>query len=499
VRYHRNAVVNTVDNVLRLRRVERNIEVLDRTLEDAKAQGLAHREEWHVKNDRGEWVRYRADAPTPKTFVRLDHIPQLRGWAFDPKVANVLKDYHPAPEAPLWKVLGDVNRVITGTLFWNPLIHGANVLNHWIIGRGWDWMTPGGYKSLALDGVKAVREVLTMGPEYRRMLREGSALLYADTHLRDFHQLMLQKAGAELTGDPQTWKALARAFALGDMTPVQLVKLIYRTSGKALWAMNDIFMLQRTFELQRKGMATRAAIHEAERDIPNYRVPAEVMGSRAVSEALKSPNLLLFGRYRYGQIRAWGEMFRDLWKGGPEGQRMDALGKFLVAMLTAQVIYPAADYALRLVTGRKDDKDVRVKRFGAFSIPDAAVQMTKQQKDWSAFVSTLVIPAPVPTIALEAGRNLDFAGRKIVEPQSTPLGQAVQAGEYAAGKIQPLQQAMGMAKEGGVPRELGKMVGLDIPPEGREQVRERAKRFDRRRAMKRERKDPILRAIRGED
>ena len=98
IEYHKNALVNTIDEALKSERVERNLQVLDEITAGMKEDGLAHRDEWHYKNDEGQWVRARANTERPEGFVELPNLPQLKGWSFDPKIAEVLKDYYPGPD-----------------------------------------------------------------------------------------------------------------------------------------------------------------------------------------------------------------------------------------------------------------------------------------------------------------------------------------------------------------------------------------------------------------
>ena len=492
VRYHKNAVVNTVDNVLRLRRVKRNLEVLDLLKDQMKEQGLAHQKEWHFKNSQGQWVRAQSNKPTPEGFVELPNIPQLKGWAFDPKIADILKDYYPGKDEPLDNILTKANRALTASLFITPIPHLANVGAHWAVGRGWDWMSAPGYARLMKTGTKAALEVLSGGPEYRRMLREGSGLMYGDVGTKNFYEAMMGKATQELTEDPKAVSALNRAFKV-NLNPVEWGKALYAASNKTLWAGNDIFLLQRQLELERRGLSTRKAIFEAEKDIPNYRIPSQVMGSRWAAQALKSPNLMMFGRYKYGQIKAWGSMFEEAFKGDAKG-KADAVGKFIVALALANVAYPLADQALKKASG---NKDARVKRAGPFSLSDAAWQLTTGQKDWAVALSSLINPSPVIETGMEARQNKDFFGRDIIQKGAAPAQAGVEAGEYAVGKWYPGQLAMEMTKPGGAAQAFGQLGGLELPPPGskaRAAVgKERALKAGKKKAAR----DPLYQKLKG--
>jgi hypothetical protein len=322
------------------------------------------------------------------------------------------------------------------------------------------------------------------------MLREGSGLLYGDTQVQDFHKFLFEKAGNEITSDPKAMSTLARAAGM----PIEAVRAAYRASNKALWAANDIFMLQRQMELEAKGMSPRKAILEAEKDIPNYRIPPQVLKSRALAQVLKSQNVVMFGRYKYGQMKAWGSMFKDMVgpKATPE-ERLDAFGKFIAAMTISTVAYPMADAALKQLTG---NQDARMKRSGPFSMIDAAYQFGTGQKDFAAALSSFMIPAPASELLVEGAMNRDaFTGQPMVDPAGSPEGMAVQAGERAADKFYPAQLALDAMKPGGVPQSLGKLAGLDLPPEGRKEKRAKYQTRARKTARRREARDPVMQAL----
>lgn len=499
VRYHKNALLSTVDNVARLRRVKRNLDVLDSLVADAKGRGMAERTEWHYKNDRGEWVRAQGNADVRELRAkgfRETTVPQLKGVWFDKHIADAVEDFYGKDKGDLANLLTKTNRLLSSSLFITPVPHALNVLGHWAVGRGWDWLNPYAYARAAKYGTRAVKEVLSGGSEYRALLREGSGLMYGDIATENFHKVLIEKMAGEIAADP-AMTPVAKSFGLRDAG--QLAKAVYdavyRTSNRALWAANDIFMLSRQYELMDQGLSVREAIHEAERDIPNYRIPPQVMGQRWLTEALRSPNYTLFGRYKYGMFRAYAAMFRDMFRGSAD-ERIDAVGKFVAMIGLATVALPFADQAVQAVTGNKDAK---MRRFGPLSVPGAVAEWTQGQRDWAGMLASVITPAPVLAGAGEVLTNRDDFGRHIIEPESTPLGQTVQAAEAAADKFYPTQLAVDAARQDNpvqaLERTAGKMVGVDVPRANREAGRAKAKRYEQRMARSRERKDPIERML----
>jgi hypothetical protein len=341
-------------------------------------------------------------------------------------------------------------------------------------------------------GTKAATEVLTMGPKYRQMLREGSALLYGDTQTQNFQKVLMQKAGREFFEDPKAVSTFAKAAGV----PIDIVKGWYNLANQSLWAVGDIFMLQRQLELEAKGMSVRKAIHEAERDIPNYRIPSQVMGSRMLSEAMRNPTLMMFGRYKYGQIRAWATMAKDLAGKGEKGAQFEAMGKLVVALLAANVAYPMLDAIAAKATGNPHAK---VKRAGGFSLSDAAykmaggpqarltdkgVELEPQQKDWADVASSFVSVGPGLQAAAEALSNRDHFGRTIRTPGAgADLQTAEEAMHIAGAAAYPVQLATEAAK-GNPAGAVGKLAGLELPTDKQIADRKKYGARDKRTAAK---------------
>lgn len=491
--YHKNALANTIDNVARLRRVDRNLQVLDEVKQNLTAQNLAHRDYHYFKNEQGQMVKVGANSKAPEGFKTLPHIPQLDGYSFDPKVAEAFKDYYPGPDEPLDNILSKVNRMMTASLFVTPIPHVKNVGTMWTVGRGWDWMNPGAYPKLMRTGSQAINEVLTLGPKYRQMLREGSALMSGDTATKDFYKSMLELTGNNIEADPKLKSSIQKAFGM----PVDITKALYDASHKALWSASDMLMLQRQLELEQKGMSSRKAISEAEKWIANYRVPPQVLKSRAFSQFVKNGTYLQFGRYTYGKFKALGEMAKIASKDATPAERLDIAGKIAALGVLSLFIYPLLDKAAQKVSG---NKDARVSRGGEMTPLDAVSQLSKGEKDWSGALSSFITPAPLIEKGMEIKNNrYAYSGQNIVEPEASPFGKVAEGAEYAVQPLYPLELGIGALKPGGAAQSAGRLAGVDLPPEGKEGRRAKGQKYARSRAKGREKKDPLENLLKGLD
>ena len=494
-RYHKNYYDLMHSAWVRTRQVRRNLEVLDAALTDLRGQGLAHRVEWMRPETtaRGTTVYVPTRGrPAPDGFVQLPHIPQLKGYAFAPEIAEVFKDYKPGPQESAAQVLSKINGTLTSSIFWNPLPHTWNVANDWAKARGWDWLPGrGGYASLVRNGTRAVRAVVTKDELYQQLLREGASLMSGDRTVRNFHELMLQKGIKQLGQDKTALSTLMHAFDLKGLAPQKLIGAIYKAAGNELWNASDILMVQRIIELQGRGLPVRDAIAQAEKDIASYRAPSRVMGSRAVSELVRSPNALLFGRYHYGMLKSWGTMFRDLYAGKP-AERTEAAGKLIAALILAHGVYPMMDAMVQHVTG---DKDARMHRGGGMGLADAGAQLVRGQREWMAAVSRLLDLSQVMRAAGEASTGRDAFGRAIINPPLIPAERLAPLAEHLAGYVSPLGEAEGMLQPGGARRALARNLLVEEQTDRQKQGQRIAEQRDRRAAARLRRTDPLMRLL----
>jgi hypothetical protein len=491
--YHKNALANTIDNVARLRRVDRNLQVLDELKKNLTDAGLAHRDYHYFKNEQGQMVKVGANSKAPDGFKTLPHIPQLDGYSWSPDVAEAVKDYYPGPDEPLDSILSKVNQMMTASLFITPIPHVKNVGTMWTVGRGWDWMDPGAYPRLMRTGSQAMNEVLTLGPKYRQMLREGSALMSGDTATKDFYKSMLELTGNNIEADPKLKSTIQKAFGM----PVDITKALYDASHKALWSASDMLMLQRQLELEQKGMSSRKAISEAEKWIANYRVPPQVLKSRAFSQFVKNGTYLQFGRYTYGKFKALGEMAKIASKDATPAERADIAGKIAVLGILSLFLYPLMDKAVQKVSG---NDQARVSRGGEMTPLDAVNQLSKGEKDWSGALSSFITPAPLIEKGMEVKNNrYAYSGQNIVEPEASPLGKAAEGAEYAAQPLYPLELGIGALKPGGAAQSAGRVFGVDLPTVDPDVQKAKRQKYGRRTAKGREKKDPLENLLKGLD
>jgi hypothetical protein len=75
---------------------------------------------------------------------------------------------------------------------------------------------------------------------------------------------------------------------------------------------------------------------EAEKHIPNYRIPTEIMGSRTASRFAQEPAAINFARYHYGMWKSFMHIATDLVKGNAH-EKKEALGNVAAESHTARI------------------------------------------------------------------------------------------------------------------------------------------------------------------
>lgn len=451
-------------------------------------------------------IAFKQGSGNPPDGWRSTLLPQMRDYYFEPHVAEVLDWYADrirGKDSSIWDKVGQFLRT---SIFFNPLIHIPNISVHWIVERGITGYNPLRFPEATRAGLKAINAVIHQNEDFLAALDVGAPLQSHREDTAKITQLFFDQLSGGLE-KKEDW-ALDLAKRIG-MAPVDLIKGIYRFSGKATWVTNDIAMLQSAYEKQARtqGMSLKEALRETAKHIPDYRLPARMFNSRALAKLLSNPNISMFMAYHYGAAKSYGEAAKSALGiggggGGQGGQPPEPTGasgeeggeapkgrskaaevahgwEILATIgLVTFVLYPLLDKLVQELTG---DKHAKLRRAGAATIPYNVYLAATKQKSIGDVVQSVATPAVQTKSAAELLVNRDFyTGRNIYDPTADAETQARQVGRFLMEAVSPISQGSRMIEGGAEARKrfAWGLVGVAFP-------KSRAERLAQQLAMQR--------------
>ncbi|MHC2257137.1 hypothetical protein ACVILK_006829 [Bradyrhizobium embrapense] len=351
-------------------------------------------------------------APDGYVETRLQN---FKGWKMDPQLAYVMDDFaRPGINEPAINRLRQLSQAVTRAIFWMPTAHIRNVGEHWFVERGFRWVPgTGGYTSLALDGLKAIKSVVRQDELQKQLRESGAGTIYGGVISRSALDNLAKGFGEAVKKNPSRWDPIARQFGVG---PSDLVKAVYKASSHLLWAANDMFLTHSVLEHMRDGMSMQDAITKAERHIPNYRIPTTIMGSkqgaRIFSQILFEPTFMVFGRYHYGVFNSYANIAKDLVRGS-RGNKLDAIGNLFAMGLLSFAVYPVLDKAVRWITG---NDHASAARRGPLAIPYHLYEAARGKENLTTAARDTFTLSPALSTAMQQLSGLDWRGKPIIEP-----------------------------------------------------------------------------------
>jgi hypothetical protein len=466
-KYHKSAVGNLADSILKLNRVIRNKELADKVTSSP------------------EWLDHATEAGGNQGAEALAagwkevHIPGYEGWLIDPETREKLEDF--VSGGP--QLLGDrtwaINKIAVGSLFSTPfglLAHAKNLVSMALIGRGFDnanvargWRT----------GMKAINDVYNLSPDYVATLKAKGSLISSGIGKGSMTEFLMNKFGQDIPKDPNHFGPIVKALGLNG--PADLASNYMKWMSKELFQVGDVLYMQRVNELMEKGLSREDAINETEKYLPTYRSYSRTLGSRFISKALYGSNTTSFGRFDAGKIKAIANMVTSL-KEGLQDQNpvavKDALGRFVVMGLMVTMVAPIINAVVQKATGNPNAT------FGlggtAKMVQDAVDYAKEPSADaFLKLVGNQWIPAIGTKEAVQQFPEVNtdfFTGNRIREGDTRQ--QILESGEHAAqGMVSP---------EAGAAKDFGKFIrqGLGIRDNNpynpsRQQLREIQKRWSK--------------------
>jgi len=248
-----------------------------------------------------------------------------------------------------------------------------------------------------------------------------------------------------------------------------------------MWVARDIMYVQYVRELQTLGEKRTGtkptiaeAVKEAERHLPNYRMPSEILGSRSLAKTLKNPNISLFSRYHYGMVKSMVETLKDL---NPKhlkteagrAEFRDGVDTMLAIGVALSVAYPLMDLMAQQVFGPEAEQ----RRAGPYHLMKAVGDVASGEKDLSALIWPVFTfnPALLALGQLAFNKQI-FSGKPIYHPEDKGKDIAKDVGEYAAKQVPQLQTGMRAHGESFWEGAAAKQIDIKTQsPQVREQAR----------------------------
>ena len=253
-----------------------------------------------------------------------------------------------------------------------------------------------------------------------------------------------------------------------------------------------MFAVQRVLELERKGLSRAQAIEEAEKFIPNYYIPDEVLGSRGLRNAMTS-SAFVFSPYHYGRLRAYGEAAKRLYSGNTP-EMLDAAGHLAATLFLADVVYPLASYAIdhglgegkgSFAPGPNDEKGWQKTMRGGLWTLSALEKYYGKGGDWGELANIMagnIMLSPgvnVVSPIWNQGRDM-FTGRPIATDPG--LQGAAQGADWLAGQYYPgqlIEQGFKRGKDESWPAAAARtgaraVIGASMPTSSQETAARKA-------------------------
>ena len=461
-----------------LRKMVREAEAIESLKKSELFKQVGHGPEQDLKTLPKHWV-----VPS-----NIDSIPQLRGWHFDPKTAAIISDF-----AKVWgnSMYMKLSNAIVKNMMLNPVPHMFNEVMHLWNARGFTgWVDPRRLGTFADTARVAWRDVGNQTQFYRDILREGGSILSAEPRNKNYFDNVVKEASKQMFGIPEMERSMSGLAKKLGVPVANLYNGISEASQKAMWFTRDVMYVQLVREImarQEKStgvkMELKDAIYQAERHMPNYRLPSEVMGSRMVSQVLRDPRVSMFSRYHYGMVKSLVNTLKDVDPRNlrtPEGREhfREGADSMLAIGVALGVLYPLMDSIAESIFGEGAEQ----RRAGPFHLLHAGMEVAEGKRDASALIWPVFTFNPMLlSLGQLAVNKKIFTGKEIYHPDDGIGDIATDIGGYAIGQIPQAAPVMSAtAEEGGATKLLARQ--LDIKAKTPEQLarEERAKKRQER-------------------
>jgi len=443
----------------------------------------AARQAAHLENMKGAMlesgIAVRSKGALPPAGFKSVTLPNFNGYAFEPHTASVLDHFAALQRGNRAPYLGRLNDVLTQAMFSVLSVwHDFNIGNQWIIERGASsWALPQGYRRLWKTLGPAIKDVMSISPEYQRLMAKGVPFQRLGAVQADAYRAALDSVAAEFETKPEA-HGLAKLLGYGPKQLGDVLRWWGRHQQSSMWTFNDITALQAIKERVLKGESEDDAIRHVYQVMPDYRVRTDI----PLLNGITHPDVTWFSKWHYGLFRSWGHMAKDLLGKAAAKDRARAADQLAAVAVLSFVVYPMLDSAWQQATG--NDK-ASVHRFGMTAIPYDLWKWSTDQKSWQAVLSSALTPAMGSEEVLQQVFNRDFyTGKEVAPYYEPPLTKAEMRVEHLATMSLPLKEISQESVNPG--NVVTSQLGLNNPPSGAERRRKAFEKLRKERQEKRQ-------------
>lgn len=357
-------------------------------------------------------------APVPDGF-KYTRVPQLQGYAFEKHTADVLERYYDSLDHSSGNFLDKFNYGLMSTIYWNPLKHTKNIIDHWATNHGLStFLDPRQAAPMARAFRKAWRAVIDGNADYLYGLDMGMPLRSRMVTGADMTEAILKEINPlQMRKNPETgqWEftpeASALAKAWGKANPASLYKSYMRGQRRLLFGLDDVLRLQAVYHHQEMtGDTFKNSWKEVSKHLPDYTLPTHIglripftdidKPSKALASAFGS-RAMIFGRYHYGRLRSYGEMATDiLSKGTPTRERWKSVDRLFVPAVAMTLYATLGKMAAQKLV---KNKDAEMSPSGATAIPWMVMRLLQGKTSIGRTAMSTFTPNPLVDLAARMG------------------------------------------------------------------------------------------------
>lgn len=371
----------------------------------------------------------------------LPKTPELKGYAFDQRLAESIEDFNKPNQTTS---MGKLSNVVVTNMMLVPFVHMMNEVPHWIGTRGASgFFNPMSLYRLSKTMPEATKIVNERGPLFHQILRDNGRLMSANiknnSYLNESYQLGLKEVR-----NTKEFKELAKI--VGE-SPFKLYARLSNASQNFMWKFRDILVVQAALEKAMKdGGTLGSAVTNVERHLPPYRLPprvgeftipqyipkfgGKIIGgkfaenySRRLSNVLQNNGVVIFSRYKHGMISSIMNTAKDLMMTDPNivksKQFKEGLDSALAYGIMLGFLYPVVlDPLAKSLNDLFDTgfEEAKFRRGGVLHLFDTIRAMSNDEKDQMALISSFITLNPIMQTAIESLVNFTLYNRKDIAP-----------------------------------------------------------------------------------